>query len=196
MDSKQHRLAIFASGSGTNAENICQYFLDHSNIKIELLVCNKPKAKVIERLKKFDVEVLNISKDDFKEPSEFINILKDKKISFLVLAGFLWLLPIEVVKIYTNKIVNIHPALLPNYGGKGMYGKNVHQAVVNAKEKYSGITIHYANERYDEGAIIFQKEVELAEGETADSLAKKVLQLEYTFYPKIIEEILMKNVDK
>jgi len=192
----QHQLAIFASGNGTNAENICQYFSNHSNIKIELLVCNKPNATVIERLAKFNVPNTIINKNDFKNPDNLLSIFKKHNINFIVLAGFLWLLPAALIERYAGKIINIHPALLPAYGGKGMYGNKVHESVINANEKFSGITIHYVNEKYDEGAIIFQKKVELIDQETAESLAKKIHQLEYECYPKIVEEILTKNVDK
>jgi len=183
-------IAIFASGSGTNALNICNYFADNPSINITTLVCNKPNAKVIERLKPFNVEVILINKADFENPEKLIQKLVEAKIDLIVLAGFLWLIPNKLIKAFKNKIINLHPSLLPKYGGKGMFGLNVHQAVLAANEKETGITIHYVNEVYDEGKIIFQDSLNIDKGETAEGLAKKIHQLEYQFYPKIIEKVL------
>lgn len=184
-------IAIFASGSGTNALNICNYFKDNPLIKVTTLACNKPKAKVIERLQSFKIEVILIEKVDFKLPQKLIQKLQAAEIDLIVLAGFLWLIPVDLIKAFKNKIINLHPALLPKYGGKGMYGVNVHKAVLLNKEKETGITIHYVNEVYDGGEIIFQATTKIEEDETPESLAQKIHQLEYSNFPKIIERILI-----
>lgn len=186
-------IAIFASGSGTNALNICNYFKDNSSINITTLVCNKPNAKVVERLQPFKIEVILIKKADLHQPKKLIKTLQNGKIDLIILAGFLWLIPIDLVKAYRKKIINLHPALLPKYGGKGMYGLNVHKAVLSAKEIETGITIHYVNELYDEGATIFQVTTKIDKDETPASLAQKIHQLEYTYFPKVVEEVLSKQ---
>ncbi len=186
-----YRLAIFASGSGTNAENIIHFFRPKKNIEVSLVVCNKPGAKVIERSEKLGVETFVFSRDDLYQSDRVIQLLRDQQISHIVLAGFLWLVPGSLVKEYPGAIVNIHPALLPDYGGKGMYGKKVHEAVIANREAESGITIHYVNEKYDDGNIIFQAKCPVDENETPDSLAAKIHQLEYEHFPRVIEEVVV-----
>jgi phosphoribosylglycinamide formyltransferase-1 len=185
-------IAIFASGSGTNAENIIQYFQNNNKSEntVKLVLSNKIQAKVHDRAKKLGVTSIAFSRDDFYKSNNVINILKKYNIDFIVLAGFLWLVPKSLIKAFDGKIVNIHPALLPKYGGKGMYGDFVHKAVIEAKEKESGITIHWVNENYDEGNTIFQAKCEITENDTPESLAQKIHKLEYQHFPQIIEKVL------
>jgi len=185
------RLAVFASGSGTNAQKIFEYFQNHTQIKVAGLFTNKAGAGVIERAQKFEVPVHVFTKEQFKQ-GELAALLQQQGIDFIVLAGFLWLMPPAIVQRYSGKMVNIHPALLPQYGGKGMYGHHVHQAVVAAGEKESGITIHFVNEVYDEGQIIFQARVALAAHDTPQSLANKIHALEHQHYARVIEEVITK----
>jgi phosphoribosylglycinamide formyltransferase-1 len=183
------RLSIFVSGNGTNLQRIAEYFLEDFEVKIKNVVCNNPKAYAIERAKKLGIPVRMITKQDFNSEA-FTQELKSLGIDLIVLAGFLWKLPESLVKAFPKKIVNIHPALLPKYGGKGFYGEHVHEAVVAAKEPYSGITVHYVNELYDSGEIILQARVSLDEKETPDSLAAKIHQLEQAYFPVAIEQVL------
>ena len=183
-------LSIFVSGNGTNLQRIAEYFLEDYDIKIVNVVCNNPKAYAIERAKKLDIPVRMITKEDFKSEA-FVKELQDLDVDLIVLAGFLWKLPENLVKAFPKKIVNIHPALLPKYGGKGYYGEHVHEAVVAAKEAQSGITVHYVNELYDSGEIILQARVSLDENETPDSLAAKIHQLEQAYFPVAIEQVLL-----
>jgi len=184
------RIAIFASGSGTNAENIIRFFSLHPNMRVELVLSNKKDAPVLEKAHKYNVKTFTFTKDDFFYNDRVLKILKKEKIDFIVLAGFLWLVPTNIVREYPNRIVNIHPALLPKYGGKGMYGERVHKAVLENEENESGITIHYVNEKYDEGNIILQEKCSVKRGETPESLASKVHELEYRYYPEIIEKLV------
>ena len=184
------RLSIFVSGNGTNLQRIAEYFLEDWDVKIENVVCNNPKAYAIERAKKLDIPVRMITKKDFNSEA-FVQELQSLKIDLIVLAGFLWKIPENLVKAFPKKIVNIHPALLPKYGGKGFYGEHVHEAVVAAKEAQSGITVHYVNELYDSGEIILQARVSLDENETPDSLAAKIHQLEQAYFPVAIEQVLL-----
>mgnify|MGYP000843552447 CR=1 FL=1 len=186
------KIAIFASGSGSNAENIYQYFKNSDKINISTLVCNNPQAGVIERFIDKDVEVLLIEKKDLANV-EFIQDLKE--IDLIVLAGFLVLIPIELIRAFPNKIINIHPSLLPKYGGKGMYGDHVHKAVIQNQELESGITIHYVNEEFDKGEIIFQAKCELNANDDLSSLKDKIHQLEMDNFPRIIAEILEKSIE-
>jgi len=190
LDQSAKNIAIFASGSGTNALNICEHFKNRKAANVTTLVCNKPNAKVIERLQPFNVELILIEKFDFKQPESLIKKLQNAQIELIVLAGFLWLIPVELIRAFPDKIINLHPALLPKYGGKGMYGMNVHKAVLKNGEKESGVTIHYVNEVYDEGKIIFQAALILDKNETPESLARRIHQLEYEYYPKVIENVL------
>lgn len=185
------RVAVFASGSGTNFQQICEYFNQKNNdIKIELLIVNKKNAYVLERAKQLNVKSQYFNREDFYYSDRVVECLKENQIDFIVLAGFLWLIPDNILKEYPNKIINIHPALLPNYGGKGMHGHHVHEAVIAAKEQESGITIHYVNEKYDEGNIIFQAKCSISSEDTADSLAEKIHLLEKEHFPKVIDSLL------
>ena len=186
------RLAIFASGSGSNAQNIIEYFLNNSSGTVAMILTNNPKAFVIERVAKFNIPVRIFDHEFFNNSTAMIELLSGNKIDLIVLAGFLWLIPKYLIKAYPKKIINIHPALLPKYGGKGMYGSIVHETVIQNQEKESGITIHYVNENYDEGSIIFQARCEVKPDDTSESLANRVHELEYLYYPKVIEELLIK----
>lgn len=183
-------IAIFASGSGTNAENIISYFQQHDDINVISILCNKPNAYVIERAINHDIEYLTFDKNDLYNSSKILDYLEKNKIDFIVLAGFLLLMPEDIVNVYSGRIINIHPALLPAYGGKGMYGDNVHKAVIEAKEKFSGITIHYVNPNFDEGDVIFQAQVEINQNDTPDSLSKKIHILEQAHFPNIIKQVI------
>lgn len=184
------KIAVFASGNGSNAENIIRYFKGKDSVSVELIVCNNPNAYVLERAKKLKVDQKVIDRSDFKNSISFINYLKEKKIDWIVLAGFLWLIPADLVNAFPNRIMNIHPALLPKYGGKGMFGENVHRAVSASGDTVTGISIHFVNAAYDEGNIIFKKTVEIEAGENPESIAEKVHALEYAYFPKIIEEVI------
>jgi phosphoribosylglycinamide formyltransferase 1 len=185
------KIAILASGSGSNAEKIIQYFEGRQDVEIALILTNNPCAKVCERAEKYQIPVLDFDRATFYESNQVLHALQEKHIDFLVLAGFLWLIPDNLLKAFPNKIINIHPALLPKFGGKGMYGAKVHAAVVEAKEKESGITIHYVNEKYDEGEVIFQARCNVAPEDTPEQVAQKVQLLEHEHFPKIIDKILM-----
>ncbi len=186
------RIVIFASGSGSNAENIIQYFLDKKNINVVHVVTNNKNAKVINRCKRLKINYLIINKRDLRTSKTFLNFLK-KETDYIVLAGFLLKIPENIITDFPNKIVNIHPALLPKYGGKGMYGKHIHDAVIKNKEKETGITIHFVNENYDEGAIIFQKKTKISKSDNANDVAKKISKLEMANFPKVIEALILKH---
>lgn len=187
------RIGIFASGEGTNAQRFIDYFANSKSIYISLIITNNPKAKVIDKAAKAGIPVLLVDRNKLYHSEDIVNELKSK-IDFIVLAGFMWMVPENLIKAFHNKMVNIHPALLPAYGGKGMYGMHVHEAVIKNHEKRSGITIHYVNERYDEGKIIAQHECSISENDTAETLAKKIHQLEYEYYPKTVEKLLLSNI--
>lgn len=187
------RIAIFASGRGSNARNIINYFKNNPSISISMIISNKQTAPVLDIGKQFDINTLVINRVSFYDSDDLLSVLKEHKIDFIVLAGFLWLIPPYLVQNYNGRIINIHPALLPKYGGKGMYGMNVHKAVFQAKEKESGITIHFVNEHYDEGNIIFQATCPIDETDTPTSIAQKVHQLEYKHFPIIIEDTVKKG---
>lgn len=184
------RLVIFASGNGTNTQNVINYFATSQSVEVVCVLSNKKDAKVLERAKASKIESLAFCKEDLLSPDGVVKDLKTLAPDLIVLAGFLLKFPEIILREFTNQVVNIHPALLPKYGGKGMYGKHVHEAVVANKEKETGITIHYVNENYDEGAIIFQAQTEVLANDTPDDVAKKVHQLEYEWLPKIIEGVL------
>jgi len=186
---KKITIAIFASGAGSNAKRIIE---SNPPYTIGLIVCNKPGAGVIKIAANNNIPVLLIEKEQFFRGDAYVRILQDHHIDFIVLAGFLWKIPSKLIEAYPNRIVNIHPALLPNYGGKGMYGALVHQAVINAKEKESGISIHYVDELYDHGNIIFQAKCPITEEDTPDTLAQKIHILEHEHYPKVINEVVSK----
>jgi phosphoribosylglycinamide formyltransferase-1 len=184
------RIAIFASGSGSNAENIANYFKNNSNVDVSLILTNNPNAYVLERAKNLGIKSLVFTKDDFSKTDNILQFLIKNDINLIVLAGFLLKIPQNLIKAFPNKIVNIHPALLPKYGGKGMYGEKVHQSVIEAKEKESGITIHYVNEHYDEGEVIFQATCSIETTDSANDLAAKIHELEYEHFPKVIGGLL------
>ncbi len=184
-------VAIFASGEGTNAENIFTHFNNDKRIKIKLVVTNVDTAGIVKRAEKHKKNVQIISKTALYEyTSQIIEFLKTEEIDFIVLAGFLLKIPEQFIKAFPNRIINLHPALLPKFGGKGMYGMNVHRAVIEQKEKESGITIHYVNEEYDKGAIILQAKCEVDETDTAETLLSKIKKLEMEYFPKAIEKII------
>jgi phosphoribosylglycinamide formyltransferase-1 len=184
------KLAIFASGSGSNAENIVEYFKGDNSVAISLIISNKEDAYVHQRAKKLNIESATFSKNDFYTTDKVLEFLQQNNIDFIILAGFLLKVPTNLLAAYPDKIINIHPALLPKYGGKGMYGDNVHKAVVAAGETESGITIHYVNENYDEGAIIFQAKCPVLANDTYEDVANKVHALEYKHFPEVIEKLL------
>lgn len=184
------KIAIFASGSGSNAENIIKYFQENNTGKVDLILSNKADAFVHQRAKNLNIESVSFSKDDLANSDKVVELLKNRGIDFIVLAGFLLKIPANLLQAYPNHIINIHPALLPKYGGKGMYGDNVHKAVIASGDKESGITIHYVNENYDEGNIIFQAKCAVDENDTYEDVAKKVHTLEYMHFPVVIENIL------
>lgn len=185
------RIAIFASGSGSNAEKIVNYFESSQQISVDLFLTNKADAGIIERGKKLGVPTIVFDKKTFTKTDEIVNILKKQDIDWVILAGFLWLIPDNLIKAYPNRIINIHPALLPKYGGKGMWGHFVHEAVLANKETESGITIHFVNEHYDEGKIIFQAKCEIAANDSAEDIAAKVQVLEHKHFPEVIEQLVL-----
>lgn len=182
------RIAIFASGSGTNAEQIMLRFQKHDSIEVVLVLSNKSDAFVLERAKKFGVPSKVFTRQQFRETGEVLSWLQENSITHIVLAGFMWLMPENIIHAYPDKIVNIHPALLPKFGGKGMYGHHVHEAVKAAGEKETGITIHLVNEKYDEGRILFQASTALDSTDTPETIANKVHVLEYKHYPEQMEK--------
>ena len=184
------KIALFASGSGTNAENIIKYFRDSRKVQVTLILSDKPEAGVHLRAQKWNVPSICFSGAELKEGTPVLRLLADYGIDFIVLAGFLRKIPPTLITAYPDRIINIHPALLPKYGGKGMYGMRVHEAVVAAGEKQSGITIHYVNEQYDEGAIIFQASCVVSLTDTPEDVARKVHELEYACFPAVIEKLL------
>ncbi|PKQ68864.1 phosphoribosylglycinamide formyltransferase [Raineya orbicola] len=191
MKATKQRIAIFASGNGTNAENVILYFQNHATIEVACVLSNKADAFVLERAKKYRIPTYIFQKTDFYETNKVLEILQKEQISWIILAGFLWLVPENILQAFPNKIINIHPALLPKYGGKGMYGNRVHQAVWENKETETGITIHFANAHYDEGQIIFQARIALLPEDTPESIAQKVHYLEYEHFPKVIEQTIL-----
>lgn len=185
------RIALFASGSGTNVENIANYFKNNTEIDIGLILSNKKDAFVLERAKKLGIPSMVFNREQFYNSQVVVDQLIDNNIDFVVLAGFLWLIPTNLIQAYPKKIINIHPALLPKHGGKGMYGSKVHESVVKNHDNESGITIHFVNEHYDEGDVIFQSTCEVLPTDTADNVAAKVHALEYEHFPKVIEQLVL-----
>jgi phosphoribosylglycinamide formyltransferase-1 len=186
-------IVIFASGSGTNTENIIRYFGEKKSAAVRCVMTNNPNAGVIERAKGLGVPVKIFDREALKNPEELLAQLKELETDLIVLAGFLWKVPDELIQAFPDRIINIHPALLPKYGGKGMYGMHVHEAVLENKEPKSGITIHYVNEKYDEGAIIFQAETAILVEDTPETLAARIHKLEYEYFPGIVEHILLNS---
>lgn len=184
------RVAIFASGSGSNAENIANYFKGSDTVEVALILANNPEAYVLERAKKLGIESVVVTGKEFRAADKVLEILKERNIDFIVLAGFLLLVPAKLIEAYPGKIVNIHPALLPKHGGKGMYGDHVHEAVVAAGDTESGITIHLIDERYDCGTTFFQATCPVLPTDTPHDVAEKVHALEYEHFPRVIKEII------
>ena len=182
-------IALFASGNGTNVQRIAEYFAD-KDVAIRLIVSNKSDAYVLERAKNLNIETLLIDRNSFYQSDKIVQTLQQLQLDLIVLAGFLWLVPDNLINAFPEKIINIHPALLPKYGGKGMFGMHVHEAVVENKEPFSGITIHYVNQHYDEGNIIMQQKCELSPDDTPEDVAKKIHALEYEYFPLAIEKLL------
>lgn len=187
-------ISILASGNGTNAENIIKYFVNSDLIKVKNVITNNPEAFVIQRAKKYNIPTQIINKKELNTEDFIIDFFKQNEIEYIILAGFLLLIPSFLVKQYPKKIINIHPALLPKYGGKGMYGEAVHKSVIKNKETESGITIHFVNEKYDEGQIVFQAICGINNNDDYISLAQKIHKLEYEFYPKTIETVIKNNL--
>jgi len=184
------RIVIFASGSGTNAENLIKFFHNRENASVIQVLTNNPHAKVIDRCNKLKTSCLSFNRTAFYKTDHVLDILKNTNPDLIVLAGFLWKFPETILNDFPNKVINVHPALLPKYGGKGMYGMHVHEAVVTNKEKETGITIHYVNEHYDEGAIIFQAKCDVLESDSAKDVAAKIHELEMEHFPKIVNSLL------
>ena len=184
------RIVIFASGSGTNAENLIKFFHNRDHASVIQVLTNNPHAKVLERCKKLKVSSLSFNRMAFTKTNDVLNVLKAAQPDLIVLAGFLWKFPEHILNAFPNKVINVHPALLPKYGGKGMYGMHVHEAVVNNKETETGITIHYVNEHYDEGAIIFQATCDVNDGDSAENVAAKIHELEMEHFPEVVNQLL------
>ena len=184
------RIVIFASGSGSNTENLIKFFHNKENASVIQVLTNNPSAKVLDRCKKLNISALSFNRIAFTKTGDILNILKISQPNLIILAGFLWKFPKDILKAFPNKVINIHPALLPKYGGKGMYGMRVHQAVVANNETKTGITIHYVNENYDEGAIIFQAKCEVSNSDSADDIAAKIHELEMKHFPEVVEKLL------
>lgn len=184
------RIAIFASGTGSNAAKIIEYFKKDRDTRVTLVVSNNPDAGVLDIAAAESIPTLIIEKNAFFRIDGYVPYLKNHQIDFIVLAGFLWKIPLSLISAYPNSIVNIHPALLPQYGGKGMYGMKVHTAVIGAGEKESGITIHFVDEKYDTGTVIFQERCSIAEGDSPEMLAQKIHSLEHMHFPRIIDQVI------
>jgi phosphoribosylglycinamide formyltransferase 1 len=186
-------IAIFASGSGSNAQKIMDYFQHSADIRVKYLLSNNKVAYALERAKRMGVETKIFNRKEFRESNEVVDFLIKNDVSWVILAGFLWMIPENLIRAFPCRIINIHPALLPLYGGKGMYGMHVHTAVHKAGDKESGISIHLVNEKYDEGEIIFQAKCMLDENDTPESIAEKVLKLEHEHFPKVVERLVKKS---
>ena len=186
------RIAIFASGSGSNAQKIMEYFKKHQDAEIAIVLTNNPEAYVLQRADNFEIPSHIFDKQEFYKTDDIVKLLKNLQIDLVVLAGFLWLIPENLLKAFPNKIINIHPALLPKYGGKGMYGDRVHQAILDAGEEESGITIHFINEHFDEGEPIHQSRFKIEKGDDLEMIKFKGQQLEHLHYPKVVEQLLKK----
>jgi len=187
------RIAIFASGSGSNAQKIMEHFKYSQDAEVSLILTNNPDAYVLQRADNFEIPAHIFDKQEFYETSAIVDLLNRMQIDLIVLAGFLWLIPQNLLKAFPDRIINIHPALLPHYGGKGMYGDRVHKAILANKDEESGITIHYVNERFDEGEIIYQARFKIEESDTLEIVKFKGQQLEHQYFPKIIESLLKKT---
>jgi phosphoribosylglycinamide formyltransferase 1 len=191
--SQPFRIAIFASGSGTNAEKIVTYFKGHRSIGVAAILTNNPNAGVLDRAKRLNIPAKVITKEEYLS-TDILDWLHKEKITHIVLAGFLWLIPAHLLKAFPDKMINIHPALLPKFGGKGMYGMKIHEMIRRLNETETGITIHLVNENYDEGRILSQYKCVVDRGDTPQQIADKVHQLEYTCYPRVIEEWILGKI--
>ena len=189
----RHKIAILVSGTGTNAMNIIEYFEQKEAAHVTLVISNKKTALALEKAQKKGVKAVVFNNESFKKKGKILTYLHSQSIDFIVLAGFLMKVPKEIIRAYPKKIVNIHPSLLPKFGGKGMYGRFVHEAVIEAKETESGISIHYVSDEYDEGTILFQSKVSVVRSDTAEDRAKKVQQLEHRHYPEVIKKVINKT---
>jgi phosphoribosylglycinamide formyltransferase-1 len=189
------RIAIFASGNGSNAENIAKSLDGNETVEVAAILTNNPKAFVIERAKKMNIKSLAFSRDDFYSKDVVVEYLNTSRVDYIVLAGFLWLIPQKLISLFPQRMINIHPALLPNFGGKGMYGNHVHEAVINSGEKHSGITIHLIDEEYDKGKVLFQAQCDISNADTVETLAEKIHQLEYKYFPQIVTEYISQKKD-
>lgn len=190
MSKSVKNIAILASGAGSNAQKILEHFSDRMDIAVRLIVSNKQEAGVLNIAKVASIDTFIVTRDSFYSTTDLLVELDKRNIDFIVLAGFLWLIPPYLIQHYPDRIINIHPALLPKYGGKGMYGHFVHEAVHLAKETHSGITIHYVNEKYDEGSIVFQERCEILPSDQPEDIAKKVQVLEHSYYPTVIDQLV------
>ena len=190
----KHKIAILVSGTGTNAINIIEYFEKNSVADVVLVISNKTDALAVEKAQNKGVKTVVFNNESFKKNGVVLDYLMSQSVDFIVLAGFLIKISNDIIHAYPNKIVNLHPSLLPKYGGKGMYGKRVHRAVIEAQESESGISIHFVNKEYDEGAIIFQAKVSVEKGDSVEVLTKKIQQLEHRFFPKVIEQVIGKSL--
>ncbi len=189
------KLAVFASGAGSNAQKIIDYFKGNSNVQVRLIVCNNAEAGVLDIALNEKITSVLIERGRFFKEDSYLPILKDYEIDWIILAGFLWKIPAKMIAAYPQKIINIHPALLPKYGGKGMYGHHVHRAVLDAGDHESGITIHYVDEQYDHGLTIFQAKCLVANDDTPNSLAQKVHVLEHQYFSQVIEKVILKKTN-
>ena len=187
------RIAIFASGSGSNAQKTMEYFKKHQDAEIAIVLTNNPEAYVLQRADNFEIPSHIFDKQEFYKTDDIVKLLKNLQIDLIVLAGFLWLIPENLLKAFPNKIINIHPALLPKYGGKGMYGDKIHEKVLANQDAETGITIHFVNESFDEGEIIYQNKCLVEKSDTVEKLAYRVHQLEHVHYPRVIEDLLKKT---
>ncbi len=185
------RIAILASGNGTNAQRISEYFLNSDSVSVDCIIYNVKGAYVAERAKKLGVPSYYFGHKDFYQNGSVLNFLNEHKIDWLILAGFLWLIPADILEAYPRRIINIHPALLPSYGGRGMYGSHVHEAVIANHEKESGITIHLIDNQYDKGETLFQAKCQVTEEDTPDTLAAKIHELEQKYFPIVIEKTIL-----
>tara|TARA_B100001287_G_C22672054_1_gene525748 strand:+ start:224 stop:787 length:564 start_codon:yes stop_codon:yes gene_type:complete len=185
------RIAIFASGNGTNAKNICKYFENSTKISISLICTNNSKANVLKKLSCYNLKYLIFTKRDMNNLSLIEDTLEELSIDLIILAGFLLKIPTKIINKYNNKIINVHPSLLPKYGGKGMYGSNVHKAVLLNKETKTGVTFHFVSEEYDKGQIILQKSFLIKQGDSVKSLQKRVQSLEHKYFPLVIKKVLL-----
>jgi phosphoribosylglycinamide formyltransferase 1 len=187
------KIAVFASGNGTNAQRIIEYFRENPKVRVDIVLTNNPHACVLERARNLEIPSVVFTREELEKTGKVLGILKERKIGFIVLAGFLWLVPNSILADFPGRVVNIHPALLPKYGGRGMYGMRVHEAVIKSGDPVTGISIHFVNSVYDEGEIIFRAECPVEPSDTPETLARKVHQLEYDYYPIVIEALVTDN---